>query len=37
VLQSLINEDCKNVKYSIMSSDEKALTEEQWTDVFQKM
>jgi uncharacterized protein YbjT (DUF2867 family) len=37
VFQSLINEDCKNVEYSIMSTDEKALTKEQWTAVFQKM
>eukprot|EP00980_Cylindrotheca_fusiformis_P006554 scaffold1384_cov116-Cylindrotheca_fusiformis.AAC.32 len=37
VLQSLINEDCKNIEYSIISTDEKALTDSQWTETFRKI
>lgn len=37
VVQSLINENCKNVEYSLVSTEEKALLEEQWTEVFQTL
>jgi uncharacterized protein YbjT (DUF2867 family) len=37
IVQSLINEDCKNIEYSIISTEEKALTESQWTEEFQKI
>jgi hypothetical protein len=37
IIQSLINEDCKNIGLSIISNDEKALNEEQWTEAFQKL
>ena len=37
IVQSLINENCKNVAYSIISNEEPALTEEQWTGAFQGM
>lgn len=34
VVQSLLNENCKNVAFSIVSNEEAALTEEQWTSSF---
>lgn len=37
VVQSLINEDCKNKEFSIISTEEKALTEAQWTEAFQQL
>jgi len=37
VVQSLINEDCKSIEYSIISTEEKALSESQWTEAFQKL
>lgn len=37
VIQSLINEDCKNVEYSIISNEEKALSDSQWTEAFRKL
>lgn len=37
VLQCLTNDACRNVDFSIISNDEKALNNEQWTEVFQKM
>lgn len=37
VVQSLINEDCKNIEYSIISTEEKALSESQWTEEFQNI
>ena len=37
IVQSLLNENCKNIAFSIVSNDEKALTEEEWTDAFQKL
>jgi len=37
VVQCLLNEECKNVEFSIVSNEEKALTEEEWTSAFMKM
>ncbi|CAJ1969376.1 unnamed protein product [Cylindrotheca closterium] len=37
VIQSLINEECKNLEYSIISTEEKALTDPQWIEAFQKL
>jgi hypothetical protein len=37
IVQSLINENCKNIELSIISNDEKALSEVQWTEAFQKL
>ena len=38
ILQSLINEDCKNVVFSIVSNGEmQALTADQWTKAFQEL
>lgn len=37
VVQSLINENCKNVELSIISNDQQALSEEQRTEAFQKL
>jgi uncharacterized protein YbjT (DUF2867 family) len=34
VVQALINENCKNVTFSIISTDEKALRDEQWSAAF---
>ena len=37
VVQSLLNENCKNVAFSIVSNEEPALSEEQWTSSFGKL
>lgn len=37
VLQCLKNEECKNIEFSIVSSDENNLTESQWTASFLTM
>ncbi|KAL3941651.1 MAG: hypothetical protein SGBAC_004026 [Bacillariaceae sp.] len=37
VVQSLINEDCKNIEYSIISTEDAALSESQWTEAFQNV
>lgn len=37
VVQSLTNEACSNIDYSIISNEEKALSDEQWTKSFQAM
>jgi hypothetical protein len=37
IVQSLMNEDCKNVAFSIVSNEESSLTEQQWTKAFQKL
>ena len=37
VVQCLVNAACQNVEFSIVSNDDKALNEQQWTEAFQKM
>jgi uncharacterized protein YbjT (DUF2867 family) len=37
VVQALTNENCKNKILSIISTEEQALTNEQWTDTFQSL
>jgi hypothetical protein len=37
LVQSLIDEDCKDVAFSIISNEEKALNEEQWISAFQNL
>lgn len=37
VVQALRNDNCRNVAFSIVSNEEKALTDEQWTTVFGRM
>jgi hypothetical protein len=37
LVQSLVNEDCKNVEFSMISNEEKALSAEQWTTRFQQL
>ena len=34
IVQCLVNDECRNVAFSIVSNDEKALTSEQWKQVF---
>jgi nucleoside-diphosphate-sugar epimerase len=37
VVQCLINEDCKDVAFAIMSNENKALNDQQWSAAFQQM
>jgi nucleoside-diphosphate-sugar epimerase len=37
VVQCLLNEDCKNVDFAIISNENKALTDPEWTKTFQQM
>ena len=37
VIRCLTMEECKNVAFSIISSEEKALTTKQWSSEFKKM
>ena len=37
IFQSLINADCKDVAFSIISNEEKVLNDEQWTSAFQNL
>lgn len=37
IVQCLINEECKSAVFSIVSNEDKALTEDQWTKVFQAL
>jgi nucleoside-diphosphate-sugar epimerase len=37
IVQSLINEKCSNVEFAIVSNENQALVDEQWTEVFQSM
>jgi hypothetical protein len=37
VLQCLVNDACSNVDFSIVSNEDKALNDDQWTSAFLKM
>jgi hypothetical protein len=37
IVQCLINEECKSAVFSIISNEDKALTEDQWAKVFQTL
>lgn len=37
VVQCLLNDNCKNVEFSMISTEEKALNAEQWTAAFQQL
>jgi len=37
VVQCLTNERCSNMAFSIISNDDKALTDSQWDDIFDSM
>ena len=37
VVQCLLNENAKNVEFSMISTEEKALSSEQWTEAFSKL
>lgn len=37
VLQALLKEECSNIEFSIISNNEKALTDEEWTREFSRM
>jgi hypothetical protein len=37
VVQCLINEECKDVDFAIISNENKALNDQQWSAAFQQM
>lgn len=37
IVQCLVNDACTNVEFSLASNDEKALSDEQWTQAFQSL
>lgn len=37
VLQALVNEECSSIEFSLISNEQRALTNEEWTRAFSKM